>query len=105
MNRLLTKRRRWIAVSLLLFVVYVASYFVLSRRAFAVADVYDFEGFYFFTPKDTVTWRFWNYSAVCIYYPLIKVDNLLGTGRPIASEPMWGLSQCDAPPHNTDGVW
>ena len=27
-----------------------------------------------------------------VYYPLIVIDNAIGTGRPIASEPMYRLS-------------
>jgi hypothetical protein len=90
----MTKRRlkrRWyrlaIIVLIALLVVYVGSYLVLSRRGFADADRWDAEGFYFLPPEDTNEWRFWNYTLVRVYYPLIVIDNGIGTGRPAASEP------------------
>jgi hypothetical protein len=90
----LNKYRRWVIVAVLLtlFSVYVSSYVVLSRRGFAQADEWHADGFYFFTPQDSTAWRFANYSLVVIYYPLIFIDNALGTGRPIAHEPLWRLS-------------
>ena len=95
----LEKHRRWKigAVLLGLFLVYVASYLMLSRRAFAQADEWDAEGFYFLAPRDSTAWRMSNYFLVFLYYPLISIDNALGTGRPIASEPLWNFS--DGRPH------
>jgi hypothetical protein len=75
-----------------LLVVYISSYLVLSRRGFAEADAWQAEGFYFLTPRDSAAWRFGNYSLVAIYSPLILIDIAIGTGRPIASEPMWSIS-------------
>ena len=75
----------------LLVMMYIFSYVVLSRIAFAEADELDIVGFYFLTPEDSDAWRFWNYTLVRFYYPLILVDNLLGTDREIAFEPLWGL--------------
>lgn len=74
-----------------LLVVYVSSYLVMSRRGFAEADAWQAEGFYFLTPRDSTTWRFGNYSLVAIYSPLILIDVAIGTGRPIAREPMWNI--------------
>jgi hypothetical protein len=88
-------KRRWhrltIMVLIALLVVYVGSYLVLSRRAFAEADRWDIDGFYFLPPEDTNEWRFWNYTLVRVYYPLIVIDNGIGTGRPIGAEPTWRL--------------
>jgi len=92
MNHRRTKRGRSIIIDIVLFLLYVSSYLVLSRRAFAAADQYGFEGFYFLTPQNTATWLSANGTLNCIYYPLIKFDNMVGTGRPIANEPMWGLN-------------
>ena len=50
------------------------------------------DGFYFVPPEDTDEWRFRNYTLVRIYYPLIVIDNFIGTGRLVAHEPLWGLS-------------
>ena len=85
---------RWIVVGLLvaLLTAYISSYLVLSRRGFAQADAWEMEGFYFLPPENSDRWRFWNYTLVRIYYPLILIDNWIGTGRPIANEPTWHLS-------------
>jgi hypothetical protein len=80
-------------VLLVLLAIYVSSYTILSRRGFALSDRWDMEGFYFLLPENTDEWRFWNDALVRFYYPLILIDNWLGTGRPIASEPLWGLSR------------
>jgi hypothetical protein len=76
----------------ILLTLYVGSYYVLSRRGFREADELKWHGFYFVNPpRDSPTWRRWNYSLVTFYSPLIWIDNALGTGRTPASEPMWGL--------------
>lgn len=75
-----------------LLAVYVSSYAILSRRGFAESDLWEIEGFYFLSSENTYEWRFWNYGLVRIYYPLSLIDNWIGTGRPIASEPLWDLS-------------
>jgi hypothetical protein len=86
--------RRWIVLAVLvgLLITYVGSYFVLSRRGFAEAEAFGYGGFYFFPPKDSYTWRICNYGLVGFYYPLILIDNWLGTGKGVACEPMWKLS-------------
>jgi len=85
---------RWIAAGLLaaLLIAYVSSYAILSRRGFAEADAAGWEGFYFYPPEDSDQWRFRNYTLVNFYYPLILIDNWIGTGRAIAAEPTWRLS-------------
>ena len=90
---------RWIAIGLLvaLLIAYVSSYAVLSRRGFAQSDVRNADGFYFIPPEDSDQWRFWNYTLVRFYYPLILIDNWIGTGRSIAAEPMWRLSSTARP--------
>jgi hypothetical protein len=85
------KRRRWVLVCAFL-LIYIGSYYGLSRRGFAMSDRTGF-GFHFFEPRDTATWRLANYGCVCLYLPLIKIDRMLGTGRIPASEPLWGLSK------------
>jgi hypothetical protein len=91
------KKRRWfqvtIIVLILLLVVYAGSYLVLSRMAFARADVSDWEGFYFAAPEeDTDRCRSRHYTLVRVYYPLIVIDNWIGTGRPPGSDPDWRLN-------------
>lgn len=88
-------KKRWqllFFVSSLLAVFYLGSYVVLSRRAYAEADRYDSDGFYYVSPENSDHWRIKNYGCVYLYYPLNLVDQWLGLGRPPACEPMWGLS-------------
>ena len=90
----MTKRRREIVWGIIfaLVLVYVSSYVILSRRGFREADEFNMMGFYFFPPEPTDAWRIKNYSLVYLYYPLIFIDNILGTGRAVASEPFWGFA-------------
>jgi hypothetical protein len=83
-------RRFRVAVGLLL-VLYVGSYVVRSRRAYAEAERCDMKGFYYFTPENSDRWRFWNYTCVYLYLPLNAVDRWIGLGRGPACEPLWGL--------------
>jgi hypothetical protein len=91
MSRRLKRALAGVLVVLLAF--YIGSYVVLSRRGFAEADAYAMKGFYFFPPENTDLWRQLNYGCVALYYPLIFIDEELGTGRSPAREPMWGLSR------------
>lgn len=77
----------------LLLLLYVASYLALSRLAFREARQCGSKGFYFFTPQDTTLWRASNYACVVLYYPLIVLDDRVGTGMRPAAEPLWGLSK------------
>ena len=71
---------------------YVSSYYILSRNGFRSADAVNAEGFWFFPPENTGSWRVKNYSLVVLYYPLIWLDQALGTGRAPAHEPLWEVS-------------
>jgi hypothetical protein len=55
------------------------------------------KGFYFFRPEDSNSWRIWNYGCVYFYYPLITVEEWLGTVDGIGCEPMWRLSGSSTP--------
>jgi len=77
----------------LLLVVYVGSYYVLSRRGYAEADRYDMKGFYYFTPENTDSWRLRNYTCVDLFLPLNAADRWLGFGRYPTCAPLWGLSR------------
>ena len=85
------KRVTILGVVLVLLMTYGGSYWGMSRRGFAWADAHDAEGFYFLVPHDSPVWWVGNYGLAFVYYPLVVVDNKLGTGRPLASEPMWDL--------------
>jgi hypothetical protein len=88
------KRMRCLLVLFaLLFVLYVGSYYVLSRRGYAEADRYNMKGFYYVTPENTDSWRLRNYTCVDLFLPLNAVDRWLGFGRCPACEPLWGLSR------------
>ena len=69
---------------------YVGSYYVLSRRGFREADKYGFKGFFFVPPVYGGGSEPANYRYFRFYWPLIRLDRFLGTGRPIGSDPMWG---------------
>jgi len=88
----LKRRRLFIhALTAMMLAVYVGSYLVMSRRGFAYADRHNTEGVYFFPPENTDASRRKNYACVYVFYPLTSFDNLIGTGRPAASEPLWDL--------------
>src|SRR5262245_8411169 len=81
----------------LLFILYVGSYLFLSRRGMAQARSYRAPGFLFLSPENTDTWRFWNFGLYRFYYPLIFLDQKLGTGMPFAGEPLWDISRDQVP--------
>lgn len=87
------KYKRFLFVAAGLFGVYVTTYHSLSRRGYAGADRHNMIGFYFFFPEDSDAWRFKNYGCVILFWPLNALDRALGSGRPPASEPLWGLSR------------
>ena len=70
---------------------YVSSYLALSRRGFAQSDEWNLKGFYFITPTSHTAWQV-NWCLVIVYYPAIAIDNMLGMGRPVGSEPIYHLS-------------
>ncbi len=96
MRKRLRRRLWWTSGILLLALIlaYVGSYLVLSRRGFAQSEALGLgrDGFYFFPPQETASWRAWNYGCVRFYYPLIVLDVWLGTGRDVYCEPLWRLS-------------
>jgi hypothetical protein len=87
------RKRRLLGVVCVLLAVYIGSYLWLSRRAYAAADQYGMQAFYYFSPEESDTWRFKNYGCVALFWPLNMVDWKLGFGRYPASEPLWGLSR------------
>jgi 4-amino-4-deoxy-L-arabinose transferase-like glycosyltransferase len=84
--------KRAILWCIALLIAYVATYILLSRRGYAEAERYDMEGFYYFTPEESIAWRLKNYGCVALFYPLNLVDRGLGLGRTPAAEPMWRLT-------------
>lgn len=74
-----------------LLLLYVGSYAVLSRRAFAVADATNAEGIYFVEPSTSAGCRLHELCSI-FYYPLLVLYNLFGTGRPAASCPLETLT-------------
>ncbi len=69
---------------------YITLYLVLSRIGFQWAKAIHSRGFYFVYPTGTVS-AVANYTCVVVFYPLIVVDNLLGTGMSYdrESNPDW----------------
>jgi hypothetical protein len=78
-----------------LLLLYVGSYAILSRRAFAVADATNAEGIYFVEPSSDAGCRLHELCST-FFYPLLVLDNLLGTGRPAASCPLKLTFQVDS---------
>ncbi len=74
---------------LVVFASYIILYLVLSRIGFQWAKATNSSGFYFVVPLGTVS-AVVNYTCVVVFYPLIVVDNLLGTGMPFDKESGWG---------------
>ncbi|NQT93174.1 MAG: hypothetical protein HQ559_10470 [Lentisphaerae bacterium] len=90
----MTKRKKrliW-TIILALLLVYVGSYVILSRRGFREADKGGYSGFYLLTLENSTAWELKNYGLVLLYYPLILIDVMLGTGRmPAMTEPMYEI--------------
>lgn len=80
----------WIAFFVMLS--YVTSYFVISRRAFAAAQSVGCPGYYFYMPENSDTWRRKEQALRRFYWPLIRLEYLLGTDVVPAGEPLWSLS-------------
>ena len=70
--------------------IYVGSYFVISRPGFRQADAAGVDGFYFCSPDRSAADSINNWLDT-VYLPLIRVDVALGTGREAASAPLRGL--------------
>lgn len=74
----------------LLLCAYFASYVWLSRAGFARADATDMERFYFVEPVSPDAYR--AHRRLSIFYAAaITVERVLGTGRSVGKEPLWGL--------------
>jgi hypothetical protein len=86
------RRRRW-QIGVVAVAVYFGAYLALSRRGYSEANHWNFRGFYYLTPEDSARWRILNYGCAYLFWPLNKFDCWLGTGRPPAAEPMWGMSR------------
>ena len=69
---------------------YVGSYFILSRVGTADARQHGLDGFYFFSPTfEPISTPI---NAVCrtVYYPLSEIERAVGTGeRPIQAIPLY----------------
>lgn len=87
-----TLKRLLLISAIALLVVYIGSYFVLSRRGYAEADEFKMHGFYYFLPEDSDAWRAKNYRCVLLFSPINALDRALGTGRQPATEPLFRLS-------------
>lgn len=83
------KKGRLFALVGIAFGLYVATYIVMSRHGYALADRYDMKGFYYLMPEESDSWRFWNYTWVWVFCPLNTIDRWIGLGRAPAYEPLW----------------
>jgi hypothetical protein len=88
-----TKWRMLLGLALtLLILVYVTSYFTMSRRGFKWADQFGFKGYFFYPCENTDEWRRWEYGTRLLFCPLILLEDILGTGQHPGNEPLWKLS-------------
>jgi hypothetical protein len=91
----MTRRRAiLLGVAFTFLLIYAGFYYGLSRRGYAEADVYHFQGFFYFQPENTDQWRYLNYGCVVVFYPVNVIDRIIGTGRYPGSEPFWCFSDC-----------
>lgn len=91
-SRTMTNRKKIVIPAVLCVVIYVASYVMLSRRGYAEMEQNNFAGFYYIPAADTDMSRLENRVCACLFSPLNLIDQMLGCGRPPASEPLWNLS-------------
>lgn len=82
--------RTWRMIAVIL-AVYITPYLLLSRRGYFEADLYDGEGFYYFTPQNTDRWRLANRTCMYLFYPANQVDQALGFGRPAGCDPLFEI--------------
>jgi hypothetical protein len=71
---------------------YPVSYFVLSRIGISRAEKDNLPGYYFVDPTTYVGERI-QIGCCVVYFPLIRLEKELGTGRQPASLPLMGLSK------------
>ena len=82
-------------IVLVIFAIYTGSYLVLSRAGFSRAKRDCINGFSYIeqiSPRTIVL----NREMIDLYYPLWYFDSWLGTGMPLASEPLLKLSGADS---------
>ncbi len=91
-ERRLPRLHRRVMVFLVVCGLYVGTYVVLSRNGYREADKYNVRGFFFVIPSSPVM-KFANDSCKIIFYPLIKLEQMLGTGRTPAWDPIEKLSE------------
>jgi hypothetical protein len=86
------RRYWWLSLVLTVVMIYLVSYGVMSRLGFYQADACNVKGFYFIPPTEKHSS---SVNRICriIYWPLIKLDNLIGTGRKPADDPLEGLNK------------
>jgi hypothetical protein len=89
-GRLMNASRVRRVLAAVLMCAYIASYVGLSSAGFARADATDTEGYYFVEPVSPDTYRVHRRLSI-FYAPAIAVERVLGMGRDVGKEPLWGL--------------
>lgn len=93
MTNNITRNRRaaMTAIIVVLSIVYIASYYSVSRRADAICNRLKYEGIYFtITDTGDVSPRLES-VARCLYAPMIYIDCTFGKGQLPASDPLNSL--------------
>lgn len=74
--------------------IYVASYMVLSRKAFAYSKKIGIDGFWFVVPLTEETRRQNDFRNM-IFWPAVQIDHAIGTGMKRLCNPMIEMSGPD----------
>jgi len=97
----MNRKLKWMAVVglVLALLLYVGSYLILSRIAYAKARADgDTWGFWYVEPTgpSTETWYYWHCLCRRVYAPLNGFDCWLGTGAPPWNGGTWGFVSEDS---------
>ncbi|WP_425614859.1 hypothetical protein NA78x_004738 [Anatilimnocola sp. NA78] len=71
-------------------IVYLGVYVVMSRRGYQQSRAVGLKGFFFVLPHDERALQL-NRACQLVFYPLVQVEMLLGTGEHPGGEPLQGV--------------
>ncbi len=98
--KIIQLNRKVCFVAVMMFVAYVASYFLWSHiSARVVSKPRGMEGFYFVFPSSARA-KLINHWITIVYFPLVYIEGVLGTGPGLAHDPKrirgYGYGGCAA---------
>ena len=90
------RKKRLVLYLLIFLTLYVASYLVISRLAYAKSASWNLDGFFYVTPSQEDNephWLLKHQLAVSFFWPINQLDQWIGTGMaPIRNVPLFELS-------------